>query len=466
MKSINTNLDGVYLIEPKVFCDERGWFTESFSSNKMNEIGICNQFIQDNHSLSLNKGTLRGLHFQINPMSQAKLVRCTRGKILDVVVDIREGSPNYLKWISVELSEKNKKQLFVPRGFAHGFLTLEDNTEVQYKVDEYYSSEHDRSIRYDDDSINIDWGIENPILSDKDKNAKCLNESDANFKYKYLVMGANGQLGKSVVKALETSKSEFKAVSKEELDIKDYEQVKKEFENFLPDVVINCAAYTDVNMAEKENAACYEVNVTGVENIVRLCKRHMTKLIHISSDYVYGDNGSNPLKESDAKKPVNYYGKSKLDSEKIIENNLERYYIIRTSWLYGDEGNNFVNTIYDLVNRNADLKIINDQIGAPTNCDDLAKLIYEISRKDQYGVYNVSNQGYCSWYDIAVVISSHLEYHGEIVPVSTKEYGSKTMRQLNSRLDNSKLLDIGLVMLPNWEDSLDRFLKNKSDRSI
>jgi len=183
MNIIKTDIEDVLIIEPKVFGDYRGWFTETYSKEKFRELGIDIDFIQDNHSLSAQKGTLRGLHFQLNPKAQTKLVRCTIGKILDVAVDIREGSPTYKKWVAVELSEENKKQLLVPKGFAHGFITLTDNVEVQYKVDEYYSPENDRSIRFDDPEIGVDWGIENPILSDKDLNAPMLSESDANFKY-------------------------------------------------------------------------------------------------------------------------------------------------------------------------------------------------------------------------------------------------------------------------------------------
>lgn len=183
MKIINTDIEGVYIIEPKVFGDYRGWFTETYSKKKLADQGLNIDFVQDNHSFSAKKGTLRGLHFQINPKAQAKLIRCIRGKILDVAVDIKKGSPTYKKWVSVELSEENKRQFFIPKGFAHGFVALTDNVEVQYKVDEYYSPENDRSIRYDDPNIGVNWGIDNPILSDKDIKAPLLKNSDFNFKY-------------------------------------------------------------------------------------------------------------------------------------------------------------------------------------------------------------------------------------------------------------------------------------------
>lgn len=181
MRIMETNLEGLYVIKPDVFGDHRGWFTESYSKIKFDDLGIEYDFVQDNHSYSSKAGVLRGLHFQNNPKAQTKLIRCTKGKILDVVVDLRKNSSTFLKWYSVELSDENFLQLLIPKGFAHGFLTLTDDVEVQYKVDQYYSKEHDRSIRFDDPSMGIDWGIDSPILSDKDSSAPLLVDSDINF---------------------------------------------------------------------------------------------------------------------------------------------------------------------------------------------------------------------------------------------------------------------------------------------
>lgn len=181
MKIIDTALSEVKLIEPAVFGDNRGWFYESYSYEKLKALGIDVKFVQDNRSYSKEKGTLRGIHFQKTPMAQSKLICCTRGKILDVAVDLRKGSPTYLKWISVELSEENKHMLFIPKGFGHGFVTLTEDVEVLYKVDEYYSKEHDRSIRFDDKEIGVEWNIDRPVLSQKDKDAPLLCDSDIDF---------------------------------------------------------------------------------------------------------------------------------------------------------------------------------------------------------------------------------------------------------------------------------------------
>lgn len=185
MNVIKTKLEGVVIIEPDVFGDHRGYFMETYSKTKYEEIGITVDFVQDNMSFSAQKGTLRGLHWQNAPMAQSKLVSCTRGTVIDVAVDIRKGSPTYGEWVSVELSAENKRQFFIPQGFAHGFLTLTDDVEFRYKVDNFYSKEHERGIRYDDPTVNVDWGallngIE-PVLSDKDKIGPTLSEADCNF---------------------------------------------------------------------------------------------------------------------------------------------------------------------------------------------------------------------------------------------------------------------------------------------
>ena len=183
MQVITTKLPGVLVLEPKVHGDHRGWFSESYSKRTLAEHGIDTVFVQDNQSFSAQKGTLRGLHFQNNPKAQTKLVRCTRGSILDVAVDIRRGSPTFGQWVAYELSADNKRQLYIPKGFAHGFLTLTEDVEVQYKVDEYYAPDCDRSIRYDDPEIGVAWGDISPVLSDKDLKATALKDCDFNFTF-------------------------------------------------------------------------------------------------------------------------------------------------------------------------------------------------------------------------------------------------------------------------------------------
>lgn len=181
----NLEIDNVKLIIPEYFEDERGYYTESFSLRRFKEItNLDNIFIQDNHSMSVKAGTLRGIHFQLNPKPQSKLVRCTKGAILDVIVDLKTDSPTYKKYLINELTPENRKQIFIPNGFGHGFLTLLDDTEVQYKVDEFYNHELDRAIAWNDKDLGINWGIKSPILSEKDIYAPLLKDSDANFSIK------------------------------------------------------------------------------------------------------------------------------------------------------------------------------------------------------------------------------------------------------------------------------------------
>lgn len=182
MKIEKTELVDAVIITPDVFGDSRGWFMETYSKNSLKGV-LDMEFVQDNQSYSAQKGIIRGLHCQLNPHCQSKLIRCTKGAIYDVIVDIRKGSPTYKKWIRVLLSEENKKQLFVPKGFLHGFETITENVEVQYKVDEYYNKETDRSVRFNDPEFGVIWETENPILSDKDKNAPLFKDSDCLFNY-------------------------------------------------------------------------------------------------------------------------------------------------------------------------------------------------------------------------------------------------------------------------------------------
>lgn len=181
MEFIKTKLEGVYIIEPRVFGDSRGFFMESYSEREFLKAGLHYNFVQDNHSLSEKKGTLRGIHFQKGDKAQAKLVRCTRGAILDVAVDLRKESPEYKKYVAVELSCENKRQLLIPRGYGHAFLSLTDFVEVQYKADNFYFPEADANVLWNDPDIGIEWGVTAPILSDKDKNAPLLADADVYF---------------------------------------------------------------------------------------------------------------------------------------------------------------------------------------------------------------------------------------------------------------------------------------------
>jgi len=459
-----TSIEDVLIIEQKVFGDHRGWFTETYSKAKFKEFGIDIDFIQDNHSMSAKKGTLRGLHFQINPKSQAKLIRCTKGGILDVAVDLRKGSSTYKSWVAVELSESNKKQLIVPKGFAHGFLTLTDNAEVQYKVDEYYAPECDRSIRFDDPEIGVDWGIEDPILSEKDLKAPLLKDSDVDFSLKFMVTGVNGQLGHDVMMQLKEMDFDVIAPRREEFDLSDKDQVKNYILKEQPDFIIHCAAYTAVDKAEDEKDLCYSVNVKGTRTVAEAAKKINAKVVYISTDYVFDGLGQKPYSEEKETNPINYYGFTKEQGEKIIRGLIDRHFIVRTSWVYGSNGNNFVKTMLKLAESRNEINVVFDQIGAPTYTKDLADFIVNLVRTNNYGTYHGVNEGYSSWYEFAKEIFEKSGVEMKVNAISTEDYPTKAKRPLNSRLSKENTDKAGIDRMPHWEDALTRFIEELNSR--
>jgi len=453
MNIINTDIDDVKVIEPIVYGDHRGWFTEIYSKEKFDELGVNNDFIQDNHSFSAQKGTLRGLHFQLNPKAQAKLVRCTKGKILDVAVDLRKGSSTYKKWVAVELTEENKKQMLIPKGFAHGFLTLTDDVEVQYKVDEYYAPECDRSIRFDDPEIGVEWGNNNPILSEKDLNAPLFSDSDVDFSIKVLITGVNGQLGYDIAEQLKELNVDVIGTKRTDFDITNKEQTKSFILKERPDIIIHCAAYTAVDKAEAQKVDCYSVNVEGTKNIAEVARELYAKLVYISTDYVFDGTGTEPHNEDENTKPINYYGYTKEQGERLVKEVMDKSFIVRTSWIYGYNGNNFVKTMLRLAETKNEISVVNDQVGSPTYTRDLAKFVIDLIQTEKYGTYHGVNEGYCSWHEFAKKIFDLTNNNIKVNPVSSSEYPTKAKRPLNSRLSTNKLVDNAFNRLPNWQDA-------------
>ncbi len=463
MKIIKTGFKDLVIIKTKVHGDHRGWFTESYSKSKFKDNGIDIDFVQDNQSYSAQKGTLRGIHFQTNPNAQTKMIRCTKGAIIDTVVDLRKGSDTYKKSFSIELSAENKKQLFIPKGFGHAFLTITDDVEVQYKVDEYYSMEDDRSIKFDDPELGINWGVEDPVLSKKDLNAPLLEESDANFSIKVLVTGKKGQLGYDVVKRLNALGIDNIGVDIDDFDLTNRKQTEDYILNYRPDVVIHCAAYTAVDKAEDEKETCYAVNVDGTRYIAEVCKKIDAKMVYISTDYVFDGEGSQPQPEDKKTNPINYYGYSKEQGEKLVKEILDKYFIVRTSWVYGTNGNNFVKTMLKIAQSKEELNVINDQIGVPTYTPDLAVLICDMIQTTKYGTYHGANEGYCSWYDFAVSIFNLSEIDVKVNAIPTSEYPTRAIRPLNSRLGKDNSDQNGFKRLPEWDNALERYLKELQD---
>lgn len=463
MKVSQTGFKGLLVIENDVFGDHRGWFTETYSKKKYKDFGIDMEFVQDNQSYSAQKGTLRGIHFQTNPMAQTKLIRCTLGSITDTVVDLRKGSDTYKQWFSIELSAENKKQLLIPKGFGHAFVTNTPDVEVQYKVDEYYSKEHDRSILFNDPEIGINWGIENPILSEKDLKAPFLKDSDANFSIRVLVTGIKGQLGHDVMNVLKLRGIDAVGADVEQFDLTDSDATKKFVYLVNPDVVVHCAAYTAVDKAEEEQELTSKINEYGTLTLVKICKEIDAKLVYISTDYVFNDSGCHEITEESDIDPINHYGYSKAMGEKAVIEFLEQYFIIRTSWVYGKNGNNFVKTMLRLAESRDRISVVNDQIGSPTYTKDLAVLIVDMLQTRKYGIYHATNEGFCSWAEFATEIMKLSGKNTVIKPITTSEYPTKAKRPMNSRLSKKNLDSNGFKRLPTWQDALTRYLDEIKD---
>ena len=448
----------IELLTIELHGDSRGWFAESYNKERITKAGIGMEFVQDNHSYSARKGTLRGVHFQKGPKAQSKLVRCTRGAILDVAVDLRKGSATYKKWWSYELSAENRQQLFIPKGFGHGFVTLEDDTEVQYKVDEYYSKEHDRSIRYDDPELAIEWQVKDPVLSDKDLVAPFLADSDVDFSITVLVTGARGQLGYDILNRLEELGLRGVGADIGDFDITDATSTDAFITHVQPDVVVHCAAYPAVDRAAAEQELSTKVNVDGTINIANACKHIGARMIYISTDYVFDGSGNHPRKEGEVISPLSVYGETKAEGEEAIRAILNEHMVVRTSWVYGKNGNNFVKTMLRLGHERKEVRVVDDQVGSPTYTVDLARLICDMLQTDKFGTYHATGEGWCSWATFAEKIFALAGVEATVVPVPTSQYPTKARRPLNSRLGKARLAENGFEGLPHWEDALRRFL--------
>ena len=282
---------------------------------------------------------------------------------------------------------------------------------------------------------------------------------------KILVTGANGMLAKEVKEKFKKD-NEVIATDVKELDITNENIVNDVISKVKPDYIINCAAYTAVDKAEENYEIADKINGVGPGNLAKAAKRVGSKLVHISTDYVFGGDLdlSKDYKEDDEKAPVTVYGKTKLHGEEEILNNMDEYYIFRTAWLYGIGGNNFVNTMTKLGTTRDEINVVSDQHGSPTYAKDLTEIIYQAIKKQiPYGIYNATNQGYTTWYDFTKEILQEQGIQCKVNPVTTKEYidmmkVTQAKRPFNSQLSKDKLLKQG-INIPDWKDGLKRYLK-------
>lgn len=291
---------------------------------------------------------------------------------------------------------------------------------------------------------------------------------------KVLVTGTSGQLGHDVmlelkkrgIEGLGTDRKggdnpEFKTAI---LDITDADNVNQVISDYHPDAVIHCAAWTNVDGAEspENQAAVRAVNVDGTENLAKACKKIDAKMIYISTDYVFNGKGTKAWQPDDKNyAPLNVYGQSKLDGEKAVAKNLDKYFIVRIAWVFGKNGKNFVKTMLGVGKTHPEVRVVDDQIGTPTYTPDLARLLVDMILTDKYGYYHATNEGgYISWADFTKEIFKQAGIDSKVIPVTTAEYGvSVAARPFNSRLDKSKLVTNGFEPLPTWQDALSRYLK-------
>jgi len=273
-----------------------------------------------------------------------------------------------------------------------------------------------------------------------------------------LITGVAGQLGSEVASELSRREIDCIGVDVGELDITDSSAARQYIRNLKPSCVIHCAAYTAVDKAEDEPELCMLINAGGTENIAQACREIDAEMIYISTDYVFRGEGDEPHETGAPKAPLQIYGKSKLEGEKALAKHLEKYCIIRTSWVFGRTGSNFAKTMLKLAQTRDVINVVNDQIGSPTYAPDLAALVCDLAASGKYGIYHATNEGFCSWAEFAAEIMRQSGSPCRIIPISTEQYPAKAARPKNSRLSKTSLDAAGLKRLPDWQNALGRFL--------
>ena len=278
---------------------------------------------------------------------------------------------------------------------------------------------------------------------------------------KVLVTGANGQLGYDVVKELQKQNIERYGATRKEFDLIDFEATEKFIAHYMPDVVIHCAAYTAVDKAEDEQGLCYLVNASATENIAEICKKINAKMLYISTDYVFDGTKEGFYEADDIPNPINVYGKTKLLGEQAVQRILNKYFIVRISWVFGEYGNNFVKTMLKLGKERKEINVIADQYGSPTYTVDLAALLVEMIKTDKYGIYHATNEGVCTWAEFAEENFKIAKLDVKVNHITTAEYPTKAKRPLNSRLSKNSLKINSLKQLNNWQNAVKYFIENE-----
>lgn len=275
---------------------------------------------------------------------------------------------------------------------------------------------------------------------------------------KVLVTGYSGQLGYDVVREGKLRGLDMYGTSSHDLNIVNQREVSKYVTAIKPDVIMHCAAFTAVDQAENDREKCYEVNVNGTRNLVEAAKAVDAKFVYISTDYVFDGLGDVPFSELSESNPVGYYGLTKLEGEQIVQSLLNKWFIVRISWVFGVNGNNFVKTMLRLSETRDELNVVGDQIGSPTYTSDLSRLLIDMTATEKYGIYHASNNGYCSWADFAREIFKQEGKDIKVNAITSEEYPTKAVRPKNSRMSKNKLIEQGFKPLATWQDALSRYL--------
>lgn len=274
---------------------------------------------------------------------------------------------------------------------------------------------------------------------------------------KIWVTGYSGQLGYDVVQRGRALGFEMLGTSSAELDITIESAVNEYMHRVKPDAVIHCAAYTAVDRAEDDRDSCWRVNVNGTQHLTAAAQRVGAKFMYISTDYVFDGQGDVPFEEEDAPSPINYYGLTKYEGEKCVQELIDNYFIVRVSWVFGSNGNNFVKTMLKLAETRNQLNVVGDQWGSPTYTLDLARLLLDIIQTDKYGTYHASNDGFCNWAEFAREIFRTSDKNVKVNSISSEQYPTRAVRPRNSRMSKKKLVEHGFVPLPAWQDSVTRY---------
>lgn len=456
LTATKTPIEGLVVYDLPVFGDSRGWFKENWQREKMVAIGLPDFGpVQNNFSFNDKRGVARGIHAE--PWD--KYVSLGAGKIFGFWVDLREGSTTYGKTFTTELDPS--KAIFVPRGVANGYQTLEDNTVYSYLVNDHWSADAQYSfVSMFDESLGIEWPIpiEECEVSDKDKNHPLLKDTVPITPKKTLIVGANGQLGR----AFQALYPAAECVDRDTLDVSSPDVfTARRWRDY--GVILNAAAYTAVDLAETPEGRrdSWAANATAVANLSKIATENSITLVHVSSDYVF-DGTATEHSEDEPFTPLSVYGQSKAAGD-ISASLAPRHYIARTSWVIGD-GNNFVRTMASLAERGVKPSVVSDQIGRLTFTTDLAAGIkHLLDTSAPFGTYNISNDGEsASWADIAKTIYEHSgKSRDQVTPVTTEQYyqgkDGIAPRPLQSTLILDKIKGAGFAPR-NWREALGEYL--------